>query len=548
MNVDLRYIQQSGNSGLRQANPGAFTQPFAQMAQTGRNLQWLGQKGAEFASAQQALANDNLYNEGLLNFTGVQAAVELDAKQGVLQPDGTRRRVDPDKLGIYTQGKLAEAQKKIVNNLPATRRAQFLKQTNNAIISSTKSAALIGTQQIQSRAKGLDIQFKNAVMNNLATMTPEQIEERTNQYKSRLARGVLTNTYSEEDSVKLLVAFQKELALTKLGQDASRLINSPDTTTAQLKQHLQAIDASPLPPKDKPQRKNDFINSMATLRRQREAEDTKIAKEVEESAFAYIAMHMPDENVLQQSEDAITIEFVRHLVSLGIIKDSDKINSYMRRLETIYAKTELPDGFEEKDALAVELQDIKSAVLKPDILVEDANAVLDVYEKQVRELTAIAPFQFSQAEASQLLKEVNTFRTAINDRKTRLEEQAIEDARKEIEELAVGNPLVKQFTAKDHFIARDAKNTVEMLVRSGMNPKIAVEKTLAAIDRKKNFADDFDADKAAKIVKEAFANSPRDMTEDQITLLEMLVKRNKQKEVKTDPNKTVANAHKQANQ
>ena len=42
MNVDFSVIQQSGGSGLRQTNQWAFTEPYRQMTQTGRNLQWLG--------------------------------------------------------------------------------------------------------------------------------------------------------------------------------------------------------------------------------------------------------------------------------------------------------------------------------------------------------------------------------------------------------------------------------------------------------------------------------------------------------------------------
>jgi len=56
MNVDFSVIQQSGGSGLRQTNQWAFTEPYRQMAQTGRNLQWLGATGTNLAIAEtQAL-------------------------------------------------------------------------------------------------------------------------------------------------------------------------------------------------------------------------------------------------------------------------------------------------------------------------------------------------------------------------------------------------------------------------------------------------------------------------------------------------------------
>ncbi len=56
MNIDLSVIPQNQLSGLRQTNPWAFAQPFAQMAQSGRNLQWLGATGTNLAIAEtQAL-------------------------------------------------------------------------------------------------------------------------------------------------------------------------------------------------------------------------------------------------------------------------------------------------------------------------------------------------------------------------------------------------------------------------------------------------------------------------------------------------------------
>jgi hypothetical protein len=549
MPIRLNVQKQTQLSGLPQANPQVFAQAGRAAADFGNSLQSLGNMGADYAAKQATLHNDNKYNEGILAFNQEQAAVGLEVSSGVLQPDGTRRRVDPDKVAIFAQEKLVTLQKTMAGKIPASRRSQFLKQTANSILTSTQSALKVGNDQIKSRAKGLNIQFKNSIMESLKDALPEQVEQLTVGYRQKLANGVLTNVYTEEESVTEFAKFQKELALTKLGQEESVLINSPDTTTEQIKQHLIAIDNSPLPPKDKPKRKSDVLTSMATLRRREEAQAAAIVKEVEESAFAYIALNMPDDNVIQQGEDVVTIPFIRHLESLGIIRDSNKINSYMKRLEASHAKSELPDGFEEKDALAQELQDIKSAALKPDILLEDANAVLDAYEKQVRELTVIAPFEFGQEEAAALLEKTNTFRTAINDRKTRLEEQNIEQARKDIEKLMVGNPMTKKFSAKEYYISRDAQNTVEMLVRSGVNPDVAVEKVLSTVGRSRQFADEFEADKAKELVLAAFRKSPREMTEDEIKLLEMMVVRNKadKGEKKRNPTDILKEAKNKAN-
>ncbi len=83
MNVDFSVIQQSGGSGLRQTNQWAFTEPYRRMAQTGRNLQWLGATGTNLAIAEQDTQNTNLVNS-----TNAQRKIQYSKlKTQLLQPE-----------------------------------------------------------------------------------------------------------------------------------------------------------------------------------------------------------------------------------------------------------------------------------------------------------------------------------------------------------------------------------------------------------------------------------------------------------------------------
>ena len=69
MAIDYSTFQQTKKSGLRQTDSRAFTASAEGLARLGESISNVGEMGVQYASAQQALHNDNLKVQGEQNFT-----------------------------------------------------------------------------------------------------------------------------------------------------------------------------------------------------------------------------------------------------------------------------------------------------------------------------------------------------------------------------------------------------------------------------------------------------------------------------------------------
>ena len=73
-------------------------------------------------------------------------------------------------------------------------------------------------------------------------------------------------------------------------------------------------------------------------------------------------------------------------------------------------------------------------------------------------------------------------------------------------------------------IVIDAQNSVEMLVRSGVKPSIAVEDVMGFVRQTDGFANDFEAKAAEKLILKKYKESSRSISEEDKTLLKRIIK------------------------
>lgn len=231
MNVDLSVIPQNQLSGLRQANPGAFAQPFAQMVQTGRNLQWLGSTGVEWAVAEQKLTNDTLFTASetkrLEQFNELNKSLR---EPGVFNP----KTFEGDMLlGIAKINKGLEAEAN--NPLVATQ----IRQSGEAFLADKTSG--IQKEARVFRLKALQAQG----LNNVRTLRQTLINT-TNPVEQKALRETLEDVLTGMTSGNILdpLAAQKELdSLDKDLQDAGiRRVISTATSFGQIEEVVAKAD------------------------------------------------------------------------------------------------------------------------------------------------------------------------------------------------------------------------------------------------------------------------------------------------------------------
>ena len=232
MNVDLSVIQQSGGSGLRQTNQWAFTQPFAQMAQTGRNLQWLGATGVELVSRQKSLADDLAYGELLADFKNAQRENEGKLIQfskrdpSALAPDkhgDYPLAANAFALGVNSQKKILDSSKFKSLGVNAQRK---LTQLTNDLINEREIKAKLDTTKILHAAQIVkDEQNFSAVLNqgNDPNVSEIEFQAQVDTYKAELIKDSQRNGI--RDSLQLQKTLESiDKRVTKVKYNKAKLM------------------------------------------------------------------------------------------------------------------------------------------------------------------------------------------------------------------------------------------------------------------------------------------------------------------------------------
>ena len=523
MDIDLRVIQQNQKSGLRQTDPRAFTAGAQGLIQLGQGLQDVGDAGAKFASQQAAIANDNLVNKSLLDFEKEKISLLTQ-----VQTDAAFREKTPTaQFGSYVGKKLEAKQRELLSKLPATRKNSFLAATGKNILQSQLTATGEGVKLNNSNYKANAINLRRSVMDSIANpQAGFDLDTAKNNYLSFIRNGTRAGVYDPDEAANLYESFKDEAALTQLDREELVLINGEEVTTESIDQHLENINKSPLDPKDKAPRTESFLTSLATRSRRRAAELKALQEQVENDAFSDYYMRVPNPDLAVQADDVLTLQEVKAAIDLGIIRTPARIKDLQQILQAQEKLDHYPDGFDINDKTTNQWENIKGIVLDASVFREDAAALIDAFAGQVNEMQELAPFDLTTKESNALLEKISTFKSKMFDDKFRAEEKRIESAKNKLRFLIKGDPLDERFKLVSPRVVSDAQNTAEMLIRSGVNPALAIDEAMEMLDVNLNkFAQGFKAEKAQTTIIEKFKKSPRSISDDERELLRRMVER-----------------------
>ena len=295
MAIDYSTFQQTKKSGLRQTDSRAFTASAEGLARLGESMQDVGQMGVQYASAQQALHNDNLKVQGEQKFTKFMQKNLLNAEFGELQADGTRKLPDVVQMGPKAIKRMTTEQQKLLKGIPALRKAGFLKTTNAQILAANGKLAGLANTRVKKDSQGLDIDFKNDYLSYAGQLNPEELARGTQNYERRLARGALSGVYDPADVAKLRDVFREDVADT-VENHKTAVMFSGSFTTADVEQRAQEIAANlDLNPKEKDARQTALWENSMRITRQRQTALEAVAKaKSEEQRINLFSMYVSD--------------------------------------------------------------------------------------------------------------------------------------------------------------------------------------------------------------------------------------------------------------
>jgi len=506
MNVDLRVIQPTQNSGLRQTNPGAFTAGAEGLARLGESMQSVGQIGVEYASAQQALHNDNLKVQGEQKFTKFMQKGLLDAEFGELQEDGTRKLPDVVQMGPQAIKNMTTEQQKILKDIPALRQAGFLKNTNAQILAANGKLAGLANGRVMSDARALDIQFKNELEASAFSYPPEVLKAKKKEYLSRLARGVVTGAYDPDDAARLAETFKEDLADTLQNAKTSAMFQT-QFTVADLEQRDKEISEDPdLNPKEKFLRIDNMWRRSSAITARRRTALEKEAKEKSTNARIQLYETLidpalnPDGSLGPQQEDldqAIE-DGLRHAPT---IEKFQKMINKSERLETLGSEDNNPaQGYLDQ------MSDLEFMALDKNWDSEKLSTELNKIRTKVRNEHAN---DVLEKLTSKELKEINSTSTSIlktfKDEDKKKLATAKNDATKSLKDrLGGGDKAFKRFNFRRNEIVNDAIEAAHLLIERGMDDDKAVEKILTmVVDDENEGVQSFSASDFKRLLKDA---------------------------------------------
>ena len=535
LDTTIGQVGQSFAQGLRvgytpQINPSPFVRAYDSTIRAGQQLQGLGEMGAEFASQQAAIANDNLVNKQLLEFEREKGILLNQVKTDV----NFRDKTPTGQFGSYVENQLKNKQTTLLQSLPPIRKSSFIANTAKSILQAKVAATSEGVNLNNSEYKTNALKLRKDTMNAIAN--PQEgfdYETARNGYVGFIANGVRARVYEPDEGERLSESFDDAAALTLLDREELVLTNGEEVEPEMIDQHLEKIRKSPLDPKDKTPRTESFLNSLAILERRRQTENTRLKKEVEDTAFSDYYMRLPNPDKLYQDDDVFTLVELQGAIDVGIISDPGRIKDLRELLLKQEKLQYYPDGFDVVDATTNSWENIKSIVLDQSVFREDAEALLNAFYKQVDEMHQLVPLDLSTEDANTLLKDISQFRTKIRNDKFLAEEKRIDSAKKEIRFLIKGDPFDKQYTLVSPSIVTDAQKTAALLIRSGVRPDLAIEDAMDLVNRNTSgFSTDFYAKRAETMVIQKYKESSRSLTDNDRELLRRIIKRRQKSEGK----------------
>jgi len=519
--------------GLREGyapiiDPSPFVRAYDSSIRAGQQLQNFGVQFAEFTSKQAAIENDNYVNDQLLEFEK-----EKIKQITFLTTNPEARKIPPSQYSQWIGDKLTAFRNKQTTKLPPVRLKSFQFSTDKSIIDAQAAAVGQMKKVNDDNFKTGTLRLRKHILEQAANSRPGgafDIQTAVNSYSSKINIGVTGNVYDLAEGEKLIQSFEDELALTKLSRDGLELVKGGgEVDDKKIDEHLMNIQTSPLDPKDKPPMQESFLNDLAMQARRRATLANAQSQKIEDDTFSDFYARMPDPDLVEQRVDVLRYDDVILAQKAGTIRDAKKIEDLLKQLAQQQKLEYFDEGYDIPAEMENTFQGIKSIVLKQDVFIEDAEALLDAFEGQVGSMIPlVSPYLLKGEEVNAMFEKISNFRTAIRDRKTRFEEQNVQNARDDIKFLIVGDPLDKRFERKELNVIKDAQNTVEMMVRSGMNPKIAVETVNSSYvirTGSEEFATDYEAQKAEAKVIEAYKKSTREMPDEYRELLKMIIKR-----------------------
>ena len=477
-NIDSSVFRQTQKSGLRPTDPRAFTASASGLYQLGQSIQDVGQMGVQYASAQQALHNDNLKVQGEQKFTKFMQKGLLDAEFGELQADGTRKLPDVVQMGPQAIKRMTAEQKKLLKGIPALRKAGFLKTTNAQILAANGKLAGLANGRVKKASQGLDIDFKNDYLSYAGQLNPEELERGTQNYERRLARGALSGVYDPADVAKLRDVFREDVADT-VENHKTAVMFSGKFTTADVEQRAQEIAANlDLNPKEKDARQTALWENSMRITRQRQTALEAVAKaKSEEQRINLFSMYVSDrlnpdgtKGPQQNDLDTAIKNGLRHAPTIKTVQKDINDNK---------AKAEL--GLEDNSPAQGYLNDLEKLKFKalsnnwtaPQLLDHINVLKKKVNEEYVNDKTR----KLTKRELGEINKESNDILEGFRSEGRRNLDASKVEAEKMLKRLFGGSDqFADKYNSKRNELLADTILSANILIERGVDATIAVEK------------------------------------------------------------------------
>jgi hypothetical protein len=553
MNVDLRVIQQNQNSGLRQTDPRAFTAGAQGLIQLGQSMQSVGQVGVEYASAQQALHNDNLVGLGERQFTQDVNETMNVIEFGEPDANGKRTLLDPNTLAPTAVKALRKKQKAVLKSIPAIRRSKFLMKTTAQIQAAQVKAFGLGHTRVLGQARKLDIEHKNDMLAVVGNMTPTELASAENFYAQKLARGVLSGAYEADEAEKLFRTFQEDVADT-VENHKTNVMFAGNFTVEDLDKRSIEIGANlHLNPKEKDARQVALWERAERIQRKRQAALERQARENNDEQMSILSEKMvTDRSDPTKSGSGGSLKFdlstgqVR-VIGAGITqadldyakkhglrddKDITKIQNIVNDNEDLQhmgeADNDLGVGYL-KDLEGLEFQALTKNWT-------DAKLSAEIVKLQKKAMTETVgsddPFTLTSVEMEKINSKATTIIKAFKDEGKRNLKAAKESARQRLRTLFGGSDqFADKYNSKRNELLTDTVIAAHLLIDSGVRWDVAVDKvrkfttTLEA-----EGIQEFKAGQFESLLKKAKRGN---LTTDDVLVLQEMVRRRKKRTGKT---------------
>lgn len=506
-NIDRSVFQQTQKSGLGQTDSRAFTAAAEGLTQLGQGLQDVGQMGVKYVSAQQALHNDNLFNEAEQAFDNEQNKSLIDAQFGKMNVEtGKRELLDPQTLSPVTAKRLEAARQKLLKKLPPIRHNKFLANSNAKIEAAKVKAFGFANTRIQSQAKSLDIEFKNNVQANAFLYKPEVLELKKKEYVARLARGVISGVYDSDEAVKLEQSFKQDVADTLQNAKTSALLKT-DFTVEELEQRDSELRTDPdTDPKTNHTRADTLWRSASTLMRQRQTALEKAAEAKSEEQRIKLYEFLIDPRLNPDGLQGLEQEHLDQAIADGLrhpptILKMQKIINKNEGNETLGLEDDSPAQGYLNEMEGLEFRALSGNWTDAQLLKE-----IEILKSKVRNEHANDLLEkLTSKELGLINSKANTLLKNFKDEGKRNLATAKLDATKAIKfRLGGSDKAFDQFNSRRNELVSDAVESAHLLIERGMDDDKAVEKVLSLVKTDEDEGiQSFDAKTFATMLKKA---------------------------------------------